>query len=84
LVVKLSAALAAAIRERRNAARISQEKLADRAGLHRTYVSLVERAKRNVTVDALDHLAGGLDISASTLLADAERRRGPRPPLQAR
>jgi transcriptional regulator with XRE-family HTH domain len=74
-VAKLSAALALVIRERRNAAKISQEELADRAGLHRTYVSLLERAKRNITVDALDQVAHGLDISASTLLADAERRR---------
>jgi transcriptional regulator with XRE-family HTH domain len=54
---------------------LSQEQLADRAGLHRTYVSLVERARRNLTVDALDRLAAGLSTSASKLVSEAERAR---------
>jgi transcriptional regulator with XRE-family HTH domain len=74
-VARLSIALAAAIRRRRLAAGISQEELADRAHLHRTYISLVERAKRNLTVDALDRLAAGLGVLGSTLVAEAERAR---------
>ena len=72
---KLSPWLADAIRKRREAAGISQEELADRAELHRTYVSLVERSKRNVTVDALDRIASGLGVPASRLLAEAETAR---------
>ena len=71
----LSPWLADAIRKRREAAGISQEELADRAELHRTYVSLVERSKRNVTVDALDRIASGLGVPASRLLAEAETTR---------
>lgn len=71
----LSPWLSTTIRRRRTAAGLSQEELADRASLHRTYVSLVERAKRNLTVDALDRIALGLGVSASALLAEAERSR---------
>jgi len=54
---------------------MSQEELADRAELHRTYISLVERVKRNVTVDALDRIASGLRVPASRLLSEAESAR---------
>jgi len=72
---KLSPWLADAIRRRRAAAGISQEELADRAELHRTYISLVERSKRNITVDALDRIATALEVPASRLLAEAEAAR---------
>ena len=72
---KLSPWLADAIRKRREVAGISQEELADRAALHRTYISLVERSKRNITVDALDRIASGLSVPASRLLAEAEATR---------
>jgi transcriptional regulator with XRE-family HTH domain len=74
-VRKLSPLLAEAIRKHRESAGISQEELADRAELHRTYISLVERARRNLTVDALDRVALGLGIPASRLLAEAENAR---------
>lgn len=72
---KLSPWLADAIRKRREAAGLSQEELADRADLHRTYISLVERMKRNLTVDALDRIASGLSVPASRLVAEAETAR---------
>ena len=72
---KLSPWLAGVIRKRREAAGLSQEELAARAELHRTYISLVERVKRNITVDALDRIASGLGVSASRLLAEAETAR---------
>jgi transcriptional regulator with XRE-family HTH domain len=71
----LSPSLAIAIRRRREAAGISQEELADRASLHRTYISLVERARRNLSVDALDRIAVALGVPASRLLAEAEGMR---------
>jgi transcriptional regulator with XRE-family HTH domain len=74
-VSTLSPWIADAIRKRRSAADMSQEELADRAELHRTYISLVERMKRNLTVDALDRIAAGLGVSASRLLAEAEAAR---------
>ena len=46
----------------------SQEEFADRAGIHRTYVSDIERAARNPTISVVEKLAKPLRVSASTLL----------------
>jgi len=48
---------------------ISQEELAGRAGLHRTYVSDVERGTRNVSLASIDKLAAALEVSVATLFA---------------
>lgn len=56
------------MRRAREALGISQEDLADRAGLHRTYVSGVERGVRNPTVTVLEKLAKALKVKSSTLL----------------
>ena len=47
---------------------LSQEELAARAGLHRTYVSSVERGQRNISLDNIKKLADQLGIAASELL----------------
>lgn len=60
----ISAALAAVLRRRRIEANLSQEELAHRAELDRTYISLVERSKRNITVDPLNRIASGLGVPA--------------------
>jgi transcriptional regulator with XRE-family HTH domain len=49
---------------------LSQEELADRAGLHRTYVGSVERCERNISIDNIERLAGALGVSASALLGE--------------
>lgn len=46
----------------------SQEDYADRAGIHRTYVSDIERAARNPTISVVEKLAKALKDSASVLL----------------
>jgi transcriptional regulator with XRE-family HTH domain len=46
----------------------SQEELAHRAGLDRTYISSLERRKYAPTLDVLDKLAGALAIGASDLI----------------
>ena len=46
----------------------SQEEFADRAGIHRTYVSDIERAARNPTITIVEKLAKPLRVSASALL----------------
>ena len=48
---------------------ISQEELADRAGLHRTYVSGVERGVRNPTLTVIEKLAQALGVTIAALLA---------------
>jgi transcriptional regulator with XRE-family HTH domain len=47
---------------------ISQEVLADLAGLHRTYVGSVERGERNIAVDNMEALAHALELDISDLL----------------
>jgi transcriptional regulator with XRE-family HTH domain len=49
---------------------ISQEALADLAGLHRTYVGSVERSERNISIDNIEKLAIAFGISISKLLED--------------
>ena len=63
------------IRRRRRAAKISQEELARRAELHRTYISLLERGLRNPSLTVLDQLASGLGTDMNPLIRELERRR---------
>jgi transcriptional regulator with XRE-family HTH domain len=46
----------------------SQEDYADRAGIHRTYVSDIERGARNPTVTVVEKLAGPLGVKTGVLL----------------
>ena len=65
--VELKLLLGNAIKEQRNALRISQEELAARAGLHRTYVSEVERGERNPSIASIEKLAQALEVSFTSL-----------------
>lgn len=56
------------LRELREAKGWSQEEFADQAGLHRTYVSAVERGVRNPTLSVMARLAKALDITLSELV----------------
>jgi transcriptional regulator with XRE-family HTH domain len=58
------------LRQLREQADISQEKLAELAGLHRTYVSSVERGKRNISLENIDRLARALDVPMARLVSD--------------
>lgn len=62
------AALAHNLRRLRAARGLSQEALADLAGIDRTYVSALEREKYAATVDMLDRLGGVLSVTATDLL----------------
>ncbi|PNW27815.1 helix-turn-helix domain-containing protein [Formosa algae] len=41
----------------------SQEELAFRSGLHRTYIGMIERAEKNITLKNIEKIANGLEIS---------------------
>lgn len=60
-----------AVRARRHAISMSQEELADRAGLDRSHLGRIERGERNVTLLNLMRVAEALNARASELLADA-------------
>jgi transcriptional regulator with XRE-family HTH domain len=56
------------MRRAREAMGASQEELADRAGIHRTYISGVERGVRNPTVTVLEKIAKALKVKTASLL----------------
>jgi transcriptional regulator with XRE-family HTH domain len=60
-----------AIRAERLNLGISQEELAFRCGLHRTYIGSAERGERNVSLENIVKIAETCGISASTLLENA-------------
>ncbi|WP_069384155.1 helix-turn-helix domain-containing protein [Halomonas caseinilytica] len=60
------------IRRLRQEAGLSQEELANRAGLHRTYISSIECGQRNVSLDNIFALARALDVPASLLLEEKQ------------
>ena len=62
----------AAVRFRRDHLGISQEELAGRAGLHRTYISDVERGARNVSLESIHRLATALEVPLSVLFSRLE------------
>lgn len=54
-----------AIRKEKN---ISQEELAFKAGLHRTYIGMIERAEKNITLLNIEKIAIALNVNITDLL----------------
>jgi transcriptional regulator with XRE-family HTH domain len=61
--------LAENLRRERLAQELTQEQLAERSGLHWTYISEVERQKRNISIDNITKLAQALGLELSELLS---------------
>jgi transcriptional regulator with XRE-family HTH domain len=70
------ASLGPAVLKRRAELNLSQEEVAKRAGLHRTYVSDIERDARNISVASLIQLASALELEAWELLRIATTGNG--------
>jgi CheY-like chemotaxis protein len=70
-IADLKALLGATIKAERSALGISQEELAYRAGLHRTYISDLERGARNPSIESIEKLASALEVSVSMLFEQA-------------
>lgn len=63
-----------AIHERRIELKITQEELAMRCGLHRTYISDIERVRRNISLRNFQRLTEALEIAPSMILDRVESR----------
>ena len=65
---EIAAAFGTRVRELRTERGWSQEKLAERANMHRTFVGHVERGENQVTLETLCRLADALDVTPSHLV----------------
>jgi transcriptional regulator with XRE-family HTH domain len=66
--ISLRQLVAKNIRRERNRINLSQEGLAYRAEVHRTYIGAVERAEKNISVDNLERIAKALNVDISILV----------------
>ena len=55
------------VRELRKLKNLSQEKLAFRADLHRTYIGIIERAEKNITLLNIEKIANALEVNINDL-----------------
>lgn len=55
------------VRELRKLKNLSQEELAFRADVHRTYIGMIERAEKNITLLNIEKIANALDVSINDL-----------------
>lgn len=58
------------LRKYRNQLGLSQESFAEKAGLHRTYISAIEREKRSISLDNIQKIADALEIETYLLFID--------------
>ena len=73
-MLEITKILGEVIRDRRRSKGLSQEEFGEVAGMHRTYVGMVERGEKNITLANLVKVSQALDITASELLRQAEER----------
>ncbi len=59
--------------------KLTQEVLAEGAGLHPNYISSVERAERNISIGNIERIACALGVTMAELLTEPEKPRKPHP-----
>ena len=69
----IAEAFGVAVREERKRLGISQEKLGELAGVHRTYVGMIERGEKNITLSNIFKVSKALGLNPSELLKLAEQ-----------
>lgn len=67
---KLRSVFTRNMKQRRKKINLSQEALAEKCDLHRTYISSVELGKRNISIDNIEKIATALEIEAYLLLKE--------------
>ncbi|MBN8651776.1 MAG: helix-turn-helix transcriptional regulator [Cytophagales bacterium] len=70
---KLSAKFGEVIRELRKERNLSQEALADKADVHRTYIGMIERGEKNITLENIQRLAKALNVSLKSIFERLEK-----------
>jgi transcriptional regulator with XRE-family HTH domain len=60
------------VRKYRRLLNISQEELAHRADLHRTYIGMIERAEKNITLVNIEKIANALEVKIEDLLKHSD------------
>lgn len=58
------------VRDERIKLGFSQERLASRAGVHRTYIGMIERAEKNITLENIEKIAKALNIKLPDLFRE--------------
>lgn len=56
------------VQEKRKSIKLSQEQLAELAGVHRTYIGMIERAEKNITLCNIERIAKALNVDICSLL----------------
>lgn len=73
--MNVNKALGSTIRELRKSQGLSQEKLAEKAGLHRTYIGALERGEKSPTIDTLTKVVLALNTCLSDFFIEFETKR---------
>ncbi len=58
------------VRKERDKLELSQEELAAKAGVHRTYIGMIERAEKNITLENIEKVAKALNLKLSDFFSD--------------
>jgi transcriptional regulator with XRE-family HTH domain len=61
------------VRKKRTALKMSQQELGNVADLHRTYIGMIERAEKNITLLNAEKIAEALNIKITQLLEDNDK-----------